>query len=86
MIASPTPSAKRTAINIQRAPRIRGGISAVESVNAPHHSLPQAVRALRGPSRTAIHPASTWDDAYPIKETRPVIHPSCTLPRLRIRG
>ena len=35
MIASPTPSAKRTAINIQRAPRIRGGISAVESVN-PH--------------------------------------------------
>ena len=78
MMASPMPSAQRTAINTSSAQRIPGGTSAVPSVNAPHHSTPR-VNARRGPNRTATHPASTCDAAYPMRNAL-ITQPSRTLP------
>src|SRR5580704_1764059 len=78
MIASPTPSANRTAISTHNAPVSLGETSAVPSVNAAHHSTPNA-SARHGPSRTAIHPASTCDAAYPARNAL-ITQPSLTFP------
>src|SRR2546430_7256453 len=65
--ASPAPKRNRAAARTKTAETIEAGTAAVREVKMPHHRTP-TVSTRREPRRSANHPPTVWNSAYPIKK------------------